>query len=122
MLLIPPVLACQVIDTAERSYHGLWQEENIVSLSVGNVWVYNSKLFAFGALMKESYQEVLKSVSPCDLIPSPTTKIFKLAMIREQEVPPSKIKDQRKVNDQMVHFAISGRSLELMTSCTPGFL
>ena len=77
--------------------------ESIKSLSIGNVWLYNPKLTIFGLQLKKQYQQSQGSPSPVEWIPSPTKKIFRLAMIQRERV------QQGRIEDSFVQMTVSGR-------------
>ena len=90
-----------------------FQRESISCQSVDNRWVYHPKLSQFGAQLKEQYQQSLVSASPSELIPSPTKKIFRLAMIQRERVQRSRIEDA------FVRMSISGKVDDILHAKIP---
>ena len=83
---IPVVPASYLIESANQIGRGYFEMTHILSLSVGNLWLYNPKLSQFGSTLKQRYQQSQGSPSPVEWIPSPTKKIFRLAMIQRERV------------------------------------
>ena len=100
MLLIPSVLVPDLIESTRQIKDNFFQGESIASLSVDSRWLYNEKLSPFGAELKERYQQSLKIKSPIKWIPSPTQKIFKLALIQKKQV---------QIEDSIVQMTTSGK-------------
>ena len=87
--------------------------ESIKSLSIGNVWLYNPKLTIFGLQLKKQYQQSQGSPSPVEWIPSPTKKIFQLAMIQRERV------QQGRIEDSFVQMTVSGRVDDILHAKSP---
>ena len=80
-----------------------FEEANIVSLQLGSGWLYHHQLTPFGDKLRERYQQSQGSPSPVEWIPSPTKKIFRLAMIQRKKV------QQGHIDDRFVQMTITGR-------------
>ena len=100
---IPSVPISYLIESANQIGRGYFEMKHIHSLSVGNLWLYNPKLSAFGSTLKQRYQQSQGSPSPVEWIPSPTKKIFRLAMIQGERV------QRGHIEDRFVRMTISGR-------------
>ena len=87
--------------------------ENIMSLSVGNLWLYNPVLSQFGSKLKKRYQQSQSSPSPVEWIPSPTNKIFRLAMIQRERM------QRGRIEDKFVRMTISGRVDDVLHAKSP---
>ena len=111
--IVPSILVPDVIESAMKLDDSFFQRENITYLSVGSRWVYHPKLLPFGTHLKERYQQSLVSVSPTELIPSPTKKIFRLAMIQREKV------QQGRIEDAFVRMSISGKVDDIMRAKIP---
>ena len=111
--IVPSVLLPDVFESARKLDDSFFQRESIAYLSVGNRWVYHRKLLPFGAQLKERYEQSLVSVSPSELIPSPTKKIFRLAMIHRERV------QQGQIEDAFVRMSISGKVDDILHTKTP---
>ena len=111
--LVPTSLASEMIKSASHVSGTFYTNESIVSLSIGNKWVYNPKLFQFGAELKKRYQKLQGSPSPVEWIPSPTNKIFRLAMIQRESV------QRGHIEDRFVRMTISGRVDDILHAKSP---
>ena len=83
---IPSVPISYLMELAKQIEMGSFEMKHILSLSVGNQWLYNIKLNPFGSILKQQYQQSQGSPSPVEGIPSSTKKIFQLAMIQRERV------------------------------------
>ena len=99
-----------LIEQIERGY---FEMKHILSLSVGNRWLYNPKLKRFGSTLKEKYQQFQGSPSPVEWIPSPTKKIFRLAMIQRERV------QRGHIDDRFVQMTIRGRVDDILHTKSP---
>ena len=111
--IVPSVLLPDIIESSGKLDNSFFQRESIAYLSVGNRWVCHPKLLPFGAQLKERYQQSLVSVSPSELIPSPTKKIFRLAMIQRERV------QQGQIEDKFVRMSISGKVDDILRAKIP---
>ena len=111
--LVPSILVPNLIESAKEIEESFFDMENIISLSVGNRWLYNPKLTQFGAQLKQQYQQSQSSPSPVEWIPSPTKKIFRLAMIQRERV------QRGHIEDRFVRMTISGRVDEILHAKSP---
>ena len=111
--IVPSVLLPDVFESARKLDDSFYQRENIAYIFVGNRWVYHHQLSRFGAQLKERYQQSLVSVSPSELIPSPTKKIFRLAMIQRERV------QQGQIKDAFVRMSISGKVDDILHAKIP---
>ena len=111
--IVPSVLLPDFFESARKFDNSFFQSESIAYLSVGSRWVYHHKLSRFGAQLKERYQQSLVSVSPSELIPSPTKKIFRLAMIQRERV------QQGRIKDAFVRMSISGKVDDILHAKIP---
>ena len=101
--LVPTNFASVLIESANRISSEFYVRKSIDSLSVGSQWVYNIKLIPFRSKLKEKFQQSQGSPSPIHWIPSPTRKIFRLAMIQRERV------QRGHIEDILVRMTISGR-------------
>ena len=111
--IVPSVLLLDVFESARKLDDSFFQRESIAYIFVGNRWVYHHKLQPFGDQLKERYQQSLVSVSPSELIPSPTKKIFRLAMIQRERV------QQGQIQDAFVRMSVSGKVDDILRSKIP---
>ena len=111
--LVPSILVPELIESARKIEENFFDMENIISLSVGNIRLYSSKLTQFGTQLKQQYQQSQGSPSPVEWIPSPTKKIFRLAMIQRERV------QQGRVEDRFVQMTISGRVDDILHAKSP---
>ena len=107
--IVPSVLLRYVFESA-RKLDSFFQRESIAFFCVSNS---SPKLLRFGAQLKERYQQSLASISPSELIPSPTKKIFRLAMIQRERV------QQGQIKDAFVQMSISGKVDDILRSKIP---
>ena len=91
----------------------LFKEYNIASLHLGSGWLYHHQLTPFGIKLKEKYQQSQGSPSPVEWIPSPTKKIFQLAMIQTERV------QRGHIDDRFVRMNISGRVDDILHVKSP---
>ena len=91
----------------------LFQEMNIPSLQLGNMWLYNYQLTPFGIKLRKRYQQSQGSPSPVQWIPSPTKKIFRLAMIQRERV------QRGHINNKFVRMTVSGRVDDILRAKSP---
>ena len=110
---IPSVPISYLIESANRIGQGYFEMKHILSLSVGNLWLYNPKLSQSGSILKQRYQQSQDSPSPVEWIPSPTKKIFRLAMIRRGRV------QRGHIEDRFVRMTISGRVDDIFHAKSP---
>ena len=111
--LVPTCLAHDLIESGSQVGSAFYTQNNMESLSIGNQWVYNPKLTSFGAQLKEQYQQSQGSPSPVEWIPSPTNKIFRLAMIQREKV------QRGHIADRFVRMTISGRVDDILHVKSP---
>ena len=111
--LVPSILVPDLIESAGEIKESFFDIENIISISVGNQWLYNSKLTLFGAQLKQRYRQSQGSPSPVEWIPSPTKKIFRLAMIQRERV------QRGRIEDRFVRMTISGRVDDVLHAKSP---
>ena len=86
---------------------------NIVSLQLGGMWLYNYQLTPLGIQLRKRYQQSQGSPSPVEWIPSPTKKIFRLAMIQRERV------QRGHIEDRFVRMTISGRVDDILHAKSP---
>ena len=111
--LVPSILVPDLIESAREIEESFFDMENIISLSVSNRWLYNPKLTRFGAQLKQQYQQSQGLPSPVEWIPSPTKKIFRLAMIQRERV------QRGHIEDRFVRMTISGRVDDILHAKSP---
>ena len=102
-----------LMETAREIEAGRFDTKHILSLSVGSVWLYNSKLGRFSSMLKKQYQQSSDTPSPVELIPSPTKKIFRLAMIQRERV------QRGHIGDSFVRMSISDRVDDILHAKSP---
>ena len=103
---IPSSLASELLKCTNQldlKQTELFQEMNVASLQLGGMWCYNNQLTPLGIQLRKRYQQSQGSPSPIEWIPSPTRKIFRLAMIQRKGV------QQGHIEDSFVRMTISGR-------------
>ena len=101
------ISANQIIQTE------LFKEESIASIHIGNWWLYNYQITPFGNRLKQHYQQSQGLPSPVEWIPSPTRKIFRLAMIEREKV------QQGYIEDTFIRMTISGRVDDILFTKSP---
>ena len=111
--IVPSVLLPDVIESARKLDNSFFQRESIAFFYIRNGWLYSPKLLQFGAQLKERYQQSLVSIFPSELIPSPTKKIFRLAMIQREKV------QQGQIKDAFVRMSISGKVDDILRAKIP---
>ena len=112
--LVPSSLAFDLLKAANHITDiGLFQEFNISSLQLGSGWLYHYQLIPLGARLKKRYQQSQGSASPVEWIPSPTKKIFRLAMIQRERV------QRGRIEDRFVRMTISGRVDDILHAKSP---
>ena len=113
---VPSNLALDLLKSANQldlEQTELFQEMNIASLQLGSMWLYNYQLTPLGIQLKKRYQQSQGSPSPVEWIPSPTKKIFRLAMIQRERV------QQGHIEDRFVRMSISGRVDDILYAKSP---
>ena len=110
---VPTQFAPDLIESTNCIDSAFYVRKSIASLSVGCQWVYNPKLIPFSSKLKEKYQQSQGSPSPVDWIPSPTRKIFRLAMIQREGV------QRGHIEDRFVQMTISGRVDDILHAKSP---
>ena len=70
-------------------------------------------LALFGTNIRKKYQQSQGSPSPLEWIPSPTKKIFRLAMIEREKV------QQGHIEDKFIRMTISGRVDDCLHAKSP---
>ena len=111
--LIPTNFAPDLMEFANRIYSEFYVRKSIASLSIGNLWIYHHNLCPFSSKLREKYQQSQGSLSPVEWIPSPTKKIFRLAMIQKERV------QQGHIEDRFVQMTISGRVDDILYAKSP---
>ena len=101
------ISANQIIQTE------LFKEESVASIHIGNWWLYNCQITPFGNRLKQHYQQSQGLPSPVEWIPSPTRKIFRLAMIEREKV------QQGYIEDTFIRMTISGRVDDILFTKSP---
>ena len=111
---IPTSIALELLKPANQLQQTeLFQEMNIPSLKLGGMWLYNYQLTPFGIQLKKRYQQSQGSPSPVEWIPSPTKKIFRLAMIQREGV------QRGHIEDSFIRMTISGRVDDILHAKSP---
>ena len=113
--LVPSSLVLDLLISANQTIRTaqLFEEVNIASMRIGSGWLYNCHITPFGTKLKEQYQQSQGSPSPVEWIPSPTRKIFRLAMIQRERV------QQGYIEDRFIRMTISGRVDDILHSKSP---
>ena len=111
--VIPTSLASELMELVSQLDSAFYVKNNITSLSIGNEWVYNPKLFQLSTELKKHYWQSMYSPSPVEWIPSPTKKIFRLAMIEREKV------QQVHIEDRFVQMTFSGRVDDILHAKSP---
>ena len=109
-------LALQLLSSANQvdlEQTELFQKVNIPSLQLGDMWLYNYQLTPLGIQLRKRYQQSQGSPSPVEWIPSPTKKIFRLAMIQRERV------QRGHIEDRFVQMTISGRVDDILHAKSP---
>ena len=110
---IPSVFVPDLAESAREINEGFYDTERIISLSIGDRWLYNKKLSLFSTQFKEQYQQYRCSPSLVEWIPSPTGEIFRLAMIQKEGVQHSHI------DQQFVQMTICSRVDDILSIKSP---
>ena len=113
---VPSSLALELLKSANQldlKQTELFQEMNIHSLQLGGMCLYNYQLTPLGIQLRIRYQQSQGSPSPVEWIPSPTKKIFRLAMIQRERV------QQGHIEDRFVQMTISGRVDDILHAKSP---
>ena len=111
---VPSCLALDLLKSANQlEQTELFQEMNIPSLRLGGMWLYNYQLTPLGIQLRKRYQQSQGSPSPVEWIPSPTMKIFRLAMIQKERV------QRGHMQDRLVRMTISGRVDDILHDKSP---
>ena len=100
--LVPSILVSMLLEATRCIEGSFFQRENILSLCVGERWLYNSILSSYSSYMKQRYLQST-TIPPIQWLPSPTRKIFRLAMIQREEV------QHGQIDDRFVLMTITGR-------------
>ena len=104
---VPSSLALELIMSANQlKQTKIFQEMNVASLQLGGMWLYNYQLTPIGIKLRKRYQQSQGSPSPVEWIPSPTKKIFRLAMIQRERV------QRGHIEDRLVRMTISGTRVD----------
>ena len=109
----PSIPTSDLIETAREIEGNYFDMNSDVFIHVGNLWLYNSKLTPFGSKLRQQYQQSQGSPSPVEWIPSPTKKIFRLAMIQRERV------QQGQIEDKFVQMTIRGRVDDILHAKSP---
>ena len=113
---VPSSLALELLKSANQldlKQTELFQEMNIPSLQLGGMWLYNYQLTPPGIQLRKRYRQSQGSPSPVEWIPSPTKKIFRLAMIQRERV------QRGHIEDSFVRLTISGRVDDILHAKSP---
>ena len=110
--LVPSVLAPDLIKLVREVRNTFFEENNIISVSLGDKWLYN-QIIGFGSKLRQKYQQCQGSPSPVEWIPSPTKKIFRLAMIQRERV------ERGHIEDRFVRMTISGGVDDILHAKSP---
>ena len=110
---IPSVSISYLIESVNRIGQGYFEMKHILSLSVGNRWLYNPKLSKFGSTLKQRYQQSQGLLSPVEWTPSPIKEIFRLAMIQRERV------QRGYIEDRFVRMTVSGRVDDILHAKFP---
>ena len=105
--------APDLIESANCIDSAFYVGKNIASLSIGIQWVYNPKLIPFSLEIKKKFQQSQGSPSPVEWVPSPTKKVFRLAMIQREGV------QRGHIEDKFVRMTISGRVDDILHAKSP---
>ena len=111
--VVPAHLSSDLIESVNHINDAFFVRLNIASFSIGNLWVYNPQLVLFGTKLKDKYQQSQGSPSPVEGIPSPTKKIFRLAMIQRERV------QRGHIEDRFVRMTIGGRVDDILHAKSP---
>ena len=112
-LLMPSVLVPDLIETAKEVKEGFYDMESILSLSIGDRWLYSRKLSPFSSQLKQQYQQYEGSPFPIEWIPSPTREVFRLAMIQREGVR------SNHLDHKFVQMTIHGRIDDVLSTKSP---
>ena len=112
--LIHISFASDFMESANRISDAFYARNCLVSLSIGNQWVYNQVFFQVSGELQSHYKQCEGSPSPLEWIPSPTKKIFRLAMIDRK----ISLK-QAFIRDRFVQMTISGREDDILYDKSP---
>ena len=112
---VPSILAPDIIKSLELADGSFFSENDIHTLSVGDKPVLQySPLTNFSGKLRKRYQLATQTtVSHAEWITSPTRKVFRLAMIKREQV------QRGRVDDQFVKMTITGKIDDILHSKTP---
>ena len=113
---VPSCIALDLLKSANQLHPKqtkLFREMNVASLQFGGMWLYNYQLTPLGIQLRKRYQQSQGSPSPVEWIPSPTKKIFRLAMIQRERV------QRGHIEDRLVRMTISGRVDDILHAKSP---
>ena len=108
---VPTSIALELLKSVVQTE--FLQEMNIPLLQLGGMWLYNYQLSPFGIQLRKRYQQSQGLPSPVEWIPSPTKKIFRLAMIQRERV------QRGHIDDRFVQMTISGRVDDILYAKSP---
>ena len=108
----PSVLFESIIVSTNQIHSSFFQKKSLVSLNINRVCL-SVKLLSIGSKLKERYRQSQGSPSPVEWIPSPTKKIFRLAMIERERV------QRGHIEDRFVQMTISGRIDDILHAKSP---
>ena len=114
-LAVPSVLVPDLIESFKEIKQNFFGVKCITSLSLGSRWLYNQKLTSFGFQLKKQYQQFQGLPSPIEWIPSPTKKIFRLAMIETEGMK----QGHNDIKDRFVQMTITGRVDDILHAKSP---
>ena len=114
-LAVPSVLVPDLIESFKKIKQNFFGVKCITSLSLGSRWLYNQKLTSFGFQLKKQYQQFQGLLSPIEWIPSPTKKIFRLAMIETEGMK----QGHNDIKDRFVQMTITGRVDDILHAKSP---
>ena len=81
LFLVPSTLVPDIMMSAKKVSDRFFQREKIVSISIGNRWLYNPKLISFSTELKQQYKKYKLSTSH---FLSPTQKVFRLRLMQSR--------------------------------------
>ena len=112
--LIHLSLASNFMKFASCINNAFYARNCLISLSVGNQWVYNPIFFQVSSELRSHYKLFEGSPSPLEWIPSPTKKIFRLAMIDRK----ISLK-QLFIENRFVRMTVAGRVDDILYDKSP---
>ena len=96
--LVPSALVPSIMKSAKKLSNKFFQREKIISISVGNRWLYNPKLVSFCTELKQQYKKYKLTASQMETVLLPTQKVFRIRLMRRRSMQHGKMSDRSEVD------------------------